>query len=148
MKSNSFIKWIAIINVLTALSTFGFWIGFFTEITFPINELKLLIDNFDGYYKWERCFVVPDVILSTITLIASIQLLKNYKHKNALIILAACGGAWIFLGVLDFTYGMTNGMYVLNHSFSYSLLSIGVLLPIVGTLTVYTILKQLNYENK
>jgi hypothetical protein len=133
-----------ILNIATALNTMGFWIGFFTQLTFPIDELRPLINNFDGYYAWERCFVVPDVILAFATLLSCIRLLKNQGDLHALLYLGACAGAWIFLGVLDFTYGISNGMYFLGHPFSYMLLSIGIGLPIVGGTTLWTIHKVLD----
>lgn len=133
--------WILLLNIATALNTMGFWIGFFTEATFPIDELAPLINNFEGYYAWERCFVVPDVILAFATIYAAAKLLKNQAHTLARQLLAACAGAWIFLGVLDFTYGITNGMYTLGHPFSYTLLSIGIGLPIMGVVTSWALAK-------
>ena len=56
--------WVVILNIAVAIDTMFFWVGFFTETTFPIDELRPLINNFDGYYAWERCFVVPDTILA------------------------------------------------------------------------------------
>jgi len=132
---------VVILNILTALDTMGFWIGFFTEITFPVKELKPLIHNFDGYYAWERCFVVPDTLLAIATLVAGIRLLRNQGDMQALFILSTSAGAWIFLGVLDFTYGISNGMYTLGHSFSYTLLSIGIGLPIIGGFTLWSLNK-------
>lgn len=133
--------WVVILNIATALDTLGFWIGFFTEITFPIDELAPLIHNFEGYYAWERCFVVPDTILALVTLLACYRLLKNQADISAMLFLAASAGAWMFLGVLDFTYGITNGMYTLGHPFSYVLLSIGIGLPLVGGFTLWALHK-------
>ncbi len=139
--------WIVILNIATALNTLGFWIGFFTEITFPVNELAPLIDNFEGYYAWERCFVVPDSILSLVTLLVAYRLLKNQADIVAMLFLAATSGAWIFLGVLDFTYGINNGMYTLGHPFSYAALFIGVSLPLVGGATLWSLHKVI-YDNQ
>lgn len=133
--------WVLILNIATALDTLGFWVGFFTETTFPIDELRPLIHNFDGYYAWERCFVVPDTVLALSTIYAAARLLKNQGHILSMLVLSATSGAWIFLGLLDFTYGITNGMYTLGHPFSYVLLSIGIGLPIVGGLTLWTLAK-------
>lgn len=133
--------WVSILNIAVAIDTLFFWVGFFTETTFPIDELKPLIDNFEGYYAWERCFVVPDTILAFATIFAAFKLIRNQYDRFSLMILGACAGAWIFLGVLDFTYGITNGMYSLGHSFSYVLLSIGIGLPIMGSFTLWAIHK-------
>jgi hypothetical protein len=140
--------WVVVLNILTALNTMSFWIGFFTEITFPIEELKPLIHNFEGYYAWERCFVVPDTLLAIATLTAGIRLLRNQGDMQALFILGASAGAWIFLGVLDFTYGISNGMYTLGHSFSYTLLSIGIGLPIIGSFTLWSLNKVIKENLK
>ena len=136
------LKWIAIVNILVALDTLAFWIGFFTELTFPKEELSKLIPNFDGYYAWESCFVVPDSILAFMTIFASVLLLKNQQVVLGKFLLGACAGAWIFLGVLDFTYGITNGMYTLGHPFSYTLLTIGLGLPVIGTVTLWVLFKS------
>lgn len=132
---------ILIINILVALNTLGFWVGFFTELTFPIDELAPLINNFEGYYAWERCFVVPDTILLIATLIAAKLLWKNQSEHLGRLLLTASAGGWIFLGVLDFTYGISNGMYTLGHPFSYTLLSIGIGLPIMGSATLLGLYK-------
>jgi len=139
--SSRLLFWIIILNIATALDTLGFWFGFFTEITFPIDELKPLIHNFEGYYAWEKCFVVPDTILAITTLLASIRLLKYQGDALGLLLITASAGAWIFLGVLDFTYAINNGMYTLGHPFSYVLLSIGLGLPIIGGITLWTLYK-------
>ena len=73
------LKWIAIVNILVALDTLAFWIGFFTELTFPKEELSKLIPNFEGYYAWESSFVVPDSILAFITIFAAVQILKKQR---------------------------------------------------------------------
>lgn len=136
------LKWIAIINILVALDTIAFWVGFFTELTFPIDELRPLITNFDGYYAWESCFVVPDSILAIATIFASVTLLKEQKSPLGILLLGTCAGAWMFLGVLDFTYAINNGMYTLGHPFSYTLLSIGVGLPIISAITLTVLHKH------
>jgi len=147
LSGSKLLLFLVIVNIFVALDTFYFWIGFFTEFSFPIDELKPLINNFEGYYAWERCFVVPDSILAIFTLFASYRLLKNQGDILAMVTLGACAGAWIFLGVLDFTYAITNGMYTLGHPFSYTLLSIGIGLPIVGSFTLWTLFKVIR-ENQ
>lgn len=136
--------WVLILNIVISLDTLYFWIGFFNGFGFPIEELKPLINNFEGYYAWERSFVVPDTILFITTLYATIRLLKNQGNINALLTLAVTTGAWLFLGVLDFTYGSTNGMYTLGHEYSNTLLGVGVGLPITGSFTLWTLYRIIN----
>lgn len=137
-----YILGIAILNLFVALDTTAFWIGFFTEATFPIDELKPLIKNFEGYYAWERCFVVPDMINAVVATIAAIRLIKERNDMLGMLLMAAAAGAWVFLGVLDFTYGITNGMYFLGHPFSMTLLTIGIGLPIVGVASLWVLYKH------
>lgn len=127
------------LNVMAGINTLLFWVGFFTEFIFPKDTLKPLINNFDGYYAWERCFVVPDTLTACVAIFASVLLFKKQNSIFGGVLLSAVAGAWIFLGVLDFTYAITNGMYSLGHWFSYILLSIGVGLPFVGFVTLYSL---------
>lgn len=143
---NKPVKIIAAINIFVALDTLFFWFGFFTELTFPKEELSKLIANFDGYYAWESSFVVPDTLCAIATIYAASLILKNHNNLRATIMLATCSGAWLFLGVLDFTYAINNGMYTLGHPFSYTLLSIGIGLPIISTLTLWVINKSINFD--
>jgi len=43
----------------------------------------------------------------------------------------------MFLGILDFTYGIRHGMYKLGHLFSWILLAIGLGLPVWGVLNIW-----------
>ncbi len=138
------IKLVAKLNIATALGTAAFWLGFFTELTFPVDQLKLLIDNFEGYYKWEQSFVVPDMLFALITIYASVLLLRNYNNKKGIIFLSFSSGGWLFMGLLDFTYGISNGLYTLGHSYRYVFLSIGVGLPIISVFTLKVLYNSLN----
>lgn len=140
--------WVLIINIFISLDTVNFWIGFFYGYGFPIEELKPLINNFEGYYAWERSFVVPDTIVTIATLYTVIRLFKNQGNINAILTLGITTGAWLFLGVLDFTYGITNGMYTLGHEYSNTLLGIGVGLPIMGSFTLWSLFRIVNKNRK
>ncbi len=91
--------------------------------------------------------MVPDVVLSCVALFAAFKLLRNYRDGLGRLILAACAGGWLFLGVLDFTYGISNGMYFLDHSFSLILLSIGLGLPVLGLVTIWAIYRSNTTES-
>lgn len=124
-------------NLLVALLLVVFWIAFYTELIFPLDVLAERIRYFDGYYAWETSFTVPDLILAVALFWSAQRLLVNPAHASALVILSASAGAMMFLGVLDFTYGIRHGMYELDHLFSWILLSVGAGLPIWGALTLW-----------
>ena len=136
------IKILAIAHILTALGVIVFWIGFFTEIIFPVEYMKTKIPNFAGYYAWESSFVVPDSLMALAMIIGGVLLLKNQESQRARQILTAASGALIFLGVLDFTFDFRNGMYGLGHFFSYILLEIGLFLPVFGIVSVWMLGKE------
>ena len=121
-----------------------FWIGFYTQLIFPVEFLKPLIKNFDGYYAWETSFTIPDGIMALCFIIGALRLLKNDKDRIGKTLFISAIGASIFLGVLDFTYAIGNGMYELGHIYSYLLMSIGVGLPILGVyaMTVFIVMER------
>ena len=134
---NRFWRSIMFGNLMVAVSLVIFWIAFYAELIFPIDVLSARILHFEGYYAWETSFTVPDLVLA-ITLFWSAQrLLVSPYHVPALIVLSASAGAMMFLGILDFTYGIRHGMYELDHLFSWILLAIGLGLPVWGVLNIW-----------
>lgn len=143
LKIPTALKIIAAINIFVALDVMLFWLGFFTEVLFPISDLKPLINNFEGYYAWEKCFFIPDTLTAIVAIWSSINILKVKSLSKNMILLSACSGAWVFLGVLDFTYAINNGMYTLGHWYSYILLEIGMGLPIIGISSLWILIKSM-----
>lgn len=127
---------VAILQLAVAFGVAIFWIGFFTEALFPMAELAPLVDNFEGYLRWERCFVVPDTLFATLATIGGVRLLRNRRDALGRTLLTASSGAWLFLGVLDATYALQNGMYTLGHVYSYQLMEVGISLPFVGIVSL------------
>ncbi|MCE3009036.1 MAG: hypothetical protein LW875_00300 [Proteobacteria bacterium] len=138
-------------NLVVAGLLFLFWIGFYTEVIFPFETLSSRILHFEGYYAWETSFTVPDLFLAAALSWSASKLLRNSTDPFATLVLSSSAGALIFLGVLDFTYGIRHGMYELGHFFSWILLSIGLGLPIWGLLNIWilhksAILKSRNFS--
>lgn len=124
------------VNLTVAVTLVLFWLGFYTELIFPVEVLAERIRHFEGYYAWETSFTAPDLILAAALFWSAGRLLRSPNHALALIILSASAGAMMFLGVLDFTYGIRHGMYALGHPFSWILLAIGIGLPIWGATNI------------
>lgn len=139
-------KAIALAYIFVAIGIVLFWIGFFSELIFPVDTLKPLIKNFEGYYAWETSFAIPDLIMAFFLLIGSYKILKSPKGIIGKLILAPAVGASVFLGVLDFVYAIRNGMYQLDHIFSYVLMSIGIGLPILGIISLHLLIQSIELE--
>ncbi len=101
------LKTIAILELLTGVGLILFWIGFFTIGLAPKNPPK-------GYMEYEHSFPLPDGLLSILLLAAGILLLLNNPLGSHLSLIGA--GALLFLGVLDFSFNIQNGVYKISKS--------------------------------
>lgn len=99
------LKWISILSIVTGVGLLLFWIGFFTIGLAPDNPPQ-------GYFEYEHSFPLPDIILA-IALIAASALMLNGKPLGRHIALV-CSGSLIFLGLLDFSFNIQNGMYTIS----------------------------------
>lgn len=141
MTRDTIIKGIAFLHIITAAGIALFWVGFYSGLIFPVDLLAPKINNFAGYYAWETSFTIPDSILALAMLIGGIMILKNTDNRKGRLLLIAASGGCIFLGVLDFVYDFSNGMYNLGHIFSYILMEVGIFLPLLGIGTIAFFLK-------
>ena len=99
------LKTIAVLELLTSLGLILFWIGFFTIGLAPENPPPC-------YFAYEHSFPPPDIILSIAMLASGILLLKNKASGMALSLV--CSGGLIFLGILDFSFNIQNGLYMIS----------------------------------
>ena len=135
------LKWLGIVHILVAVNIILFWIEFYSGIIFPMDVMSEKITNFDGYYAWETAFTIPDGILALVMIIGGARLVRDTGDRLGKTLLTAASGACIFLGVLDFTYDLGNGMFTLGHIFSWMLLTIGIFLPLFGIASIYVLHK-------
>ena len=94
---------IAVLEFLTGVGLILFWIGFFTIGLAPENPPQC-------YYAYEHSFPLPDGLLAILLLAAGILLLLNNPLGSKLSLVAA--GALVFLGLLDFSFNIQNGIYM------------------------------------
>jgi hypothetical protein len=99
------LKTIAVLELLTGIWFILFWIGFFTIGLAPENPPQC-------YFAYEHSFPLPDIILSIAILASGMLLLKNRESGRALSLV--CAGGLIFLGILDFSFNIQNGVYMIS----------------------------------
>ncbi len=93
---------IPILELATAAGLILFWIAFFTVGLAPENPPQC-------YFAYEHAFPLPDICLALLLLTSGILLLRQNRLGRALSLVAA--GALIFLGLLDFSFNLQNGVY-------------------------------------
>lgn len=98
-------KILSILGIITGVGLVLFWIGFFTIGLAPENPPAC-------YFAYEHSFPLPDIILAMVLLAGGALSLKGRPAGAKLLI--AGGGALAFLGVLDFSFNIQNGMYAIS----------------------------------
>jgi hypothetical protein len=96
---------IPILQIMTALGIVLFWIGFFTIGLAPETPPPC-------YFAFEHSFPLPDILLAFTIFSAAVLLLKGHRLGRTLSL--ASSGALIFLGLLDFSFNIQNGMYAIS----------------------------------
>ena len=93
---------IPILEIGTACGLILFWIGFFTIGMAPENPPEC-------YFAYEHAFPLPDLLLAALLLVSGILLLNGKLLGRQLALVAS--GALIFLGLVDFSFNVQNGIY-------------------------------------
>jgi len=83
----------------------AFWTLFFTVGLSPENPPP-------GYEQFEHAFPFPDIMLAIALALSSFGVLRNAGWARS--VMTAAGGALIFLGLLDFSFNIQNGMYLIS----------------------------------
>ena len=96
-------KLIAALEIATAGGLSLFWLAFFTVGLAPVPAPPC-------YFAYEHSFPLPDGFLAILLLVAGILLMLNKRWGGKLSLVAA--GAMIFLGLIDFSFNIQNGIYL------------------------------------
>jgi hypothetical protein len=97
---------IATLEVVTGVGLILFWLAFFTVGLAPDKAPPC-------YYAYEHAFPLPDGVLAILLLVAGILLMKSRPWGRPLSLIAA--GALVFLGLLDFSFNLQNGIYLTSN---------------------------------
>ena len=93
------------LQIFTAIGILLFWLLFFTVGMAPENPPE-------GYWQFEHAFPFPDVVLCFALAAGGILVIKD--HRLGRIISIAAAGGLIFLGMVDFSFNIQNGMYAFS----------------------------------
>jgi len=96
------IKVIGWLEIISGLGTLAFWLLFFTVGLAPKEPPPC-------YFAYEFSFPVADVIMSVVLITAGILLMKGYVRGITYSLAGA--GAFVFLGILDISFNLRNGIY-------------------------------------
>lgn len=93
---------IGVLLVVTTVVTAAYWLDFFLRGT-----VQAVPD--DWYLRFERAFPVADGWMATCSLVASVGLFTGGGYATVFGLLAA--GALVFLGLMDLTFNLQNGLF-------------------------------------
>lgn len=93
-------------HIATAVGLVGFWIAFFTVGLDPADPPP-------GYFAFEHAFPLPDGLLAVGLAVAGWMLANDDPARRARgrAVSLVCAGGLYFLGVIDFSFNIQNGMY-------------------------------------
>ncbi len=97
---------IAICEIIGALLLIGFWIGWFLDILKSFEPGDQL---YDVYIAFESSFPIADAWIVILLLISAFGVLNDKSYGS--FFAAAAGGAFVFLGLIDITFNLQQGVY-------------------------------------
>lgn len=87
---------------VTGLLELAYWVVFCTMGMAPLRPPQC-------YFAYERAFLVPDVLVALAMIAAATLRLRRHPFGRPLTV--ACGGSLAFLGLLDASFNVQNGVY-------------------------------------
>ena len=93
---------LGVLLVVTAVVTVAYWLDFFLRGTVQAVEEE-------WYLRFERAFPVADGWMAVCSLVSAVGLFTGSSYGTAFGLLAA--GALVFLGLMDLTFNLQNGMF-------------------------------------
>ena len=125
-KSKRSLGIIAVIEILIAIGIISFWAAFFSTGMVSIKDPQLK----ETYLAFESAFPLPDgwLVISLIT--GGIGLLKKKKYGYFFSLIG--GSSLIFLGLVDISFNVRQGIYVLGAGEAILNISINLICLISG----------------
>src|SRR5512134_2708236 len=93
---------LGVLLLVVAGGTVAYWVDFFVRGTVHVVEEEWWI-------RFERAFPVADGFMAVTSLVAAVGLLSGDDYGVAFGLVA--GGALVFLGLMDLTFNVQNGLF-------------------------------------
>lgn len=93
---------LGVLLVVTAVVTVAYWLDFFLRGTVQAVEEE-------WYLRFERAFPAADGWMAACSLVAAVGLFTGAGYATVFGLLAA--GALVFLGLMDLTFNLQNGLF-------------------------------------
>jgi hypothetical protein len=93
---------LGVLLVVTAVVTVAYWLDFFLRGTVQAVEEE-------WYLRFERAFPAADGWMAACSLVAAVGLFSGAGYAAVFGLLAA--GALVFLGLMDLTFNLQNGLF-------------------------------------
>ena len=116
-------KIIAYCEIISGIGIIIFWVQFFMTPTGAMSSIPC-------YLIFEWSFPVPDLVLAIELLLGGALLLRNNKIGLSISLLAS--GGLIFLGLIDISFNLKNGIYTYDFSEGIKELFINLWCLVVG----------------
>ncbi len=123
---------LAALLVATGIGVIVFWVLFYTIDLAPAHAPV-------GYASFERAFLVPDTALAGVLVVGGRLLWR--RHPRGMPLAAAGGGALTFLGLLDLSYGLQNGLYSAGGLEAVGLLAVAAWCAALGAGSLVVLLR-------
>lgn len=132
-KSRMMLKIIAVIEFLIAAGIISFWVAFFSTDLMSIKDPKLK----EIYLAFESAFPIPDTWLAVSLIIGGIGLLKKRQYGYLFSLIG--GASLLFLGLVDISFNVLNGIYLVGIEEAILNISINLLCLIAGVFIIYIV---------
>ena len=93
---------LGVLLVITAVVTVAYWLDFFLRGTVQVVAEE-------WYLRFERAFPAADGWMAACSLVAAVGLFTGADYATVFGLLA--GGALVFLGLMDLTFNLQNGLF-------------------------------------
>ncbi len=100
--SRSRIRTLGYIELATGIGILTFWALFYTVGLAPEAPPKC-------YFAFEDSFLLPDSVLALGLIVGGTCLIKGQKLGQGISL--TCAGGLLFLGLVDFSFNLQNGIY-------------------------------------
>ncbi|MHA2203298.1 MAG: hypothetical protein ACW991_06380 [Candidatus Hodarchaeales archaeon] len=97
--------YVAYLEIIGALAIIGFWIGWFLDLL----KSSLPEPLFETYLAFESAFPIADTWIVVLLLISAYGILTERPYGS--FFAAAAGGALMFLGLIDISFNLQQGIY-------------------------------------